>query len=292
MFGVTRAIVGCSTWVTYQSTLPFTALLWRERIGFEPFLLLAGDWGKHERSRVTLRAIDALGIERVMLPPIEGYEDATLSQNCRQLAAALPFPDGAWLMTSDADLWPIKREFYQQHLGRHHMSVTSYYANGDHYQSYPTCHIAATARAWRQMYGIKATDGDVSGRVKAHLDEWKLKSPMYAAQPNKPFAVWCSDQWMMTEKIKASGLSVHHIERRGHPPVDRIDREGDPQNWAAEDPTVFVDAHIHKLPLDEKRWNDVLRLGSKLLPKHAAWFADYRERYQKAFQGEAANAVK
>lgn len=285
MHGVTRPIVSSSTWGNYQFLIPFTALLWRERIGMEPFLLLTGDWQKLERSRLALRMIQAQGFEHLCLPD-PGLDEGTLSQNCRQHAAVLPFPEGAWLLTSDADLWPIQREFYVQHLTSSPDTIVSYYANGDHYQSYPTCHIAATAKVWRKAYGLR--EGiDVAEQTLASHVAWKASSPMYANQANKPFAVWCSDQWMMTEKLKASGFPIRHIERKGHPPVDRIDREGNPENWQG-DPARFTDAHVHKGPWEDKRWGDVLRLASGLLPKHAKWFESFRERYLKAFLGQAS----
>lgn len=277
MLGVTRAVLGCSHWRDYQFLLPMTALCWRERIGIEPVCLLTGNWD-NPRGRVTKGYLRALEVETHELGSLEGYEDSTFAQNCRQHAAALPFPDEAWLMLSDADLWPIYREFYHQHEdfpGK----FTLYYANGDHYQSFPTCHQTARAKDWRELYRLKP-NGDVAGQCKWTLDGYILPRIAGKTPAEAGWVAWMSDQWSSSEKIKAAPWfpgGTRQIERAGHPPVDRIDRSVWPTGPLSI--TGMVDAHMPKAPNEETYWPKVRELLGLLLPARVATYSAFRDAY-------------
>jgi hypothetical protein len=282
----------------YQFLLPITCLFWREVVGFDPFVFICGNWGENERGRIAEGALEYLGVERCTLPPLEGFGDATLAQNCRQHAAVLPFPNEAWLMTSDADLWPLQRTWYYQHEAER-KDVYCYYANGDHYSSFPTCHVAARACTWRRAYGLDSTqEFDVTGAVGRSLREWvpwklaQLREGKSALANDLNFVTWMSDQWMMTDKLRAlPGFEgrVQYIERVGHPPVDRIDRGVWPDH-----PEMLVelvttkralDTHVLR-PADQPgNWERVWPLIKQCLPKHADWIEHYRTRYVKSYEG-------
>ncbi len=271
----TRVVIGSSSWRDYQFLTPFSALLWREVIGIEPMIFLTGDWGifQPKRHGTALHAIHSLGFNYKFLdmekPP---YEESTMAQNIRQMAAGWyeGFDDEDWIMPSDADLWPIKKDFYHQH-GR--FPITAYYANGDHYQTYPTCHVVMQKHTWRSMYQVDPKRL-IGPQIVASLDDWKATYRQRWPWDDKNFAIWMSDQAMMTDKIKASGLAVQHIERHGHPPVDRIDRG----NWQALTPSI-VDAHLLRPADQPENWPRVRELFSQLLPHRLAWADSYREEY-------------
>lgn len=277
---VTRVVIGVSSWRDYSFLAPLTAVIWKDLIGLEPFLMLVGDWTTPERNRVALSALKYLEIEHVPVGTLEGYPEATLAQNCRQHAAVMPFPGDAWLMLSDADLWPINQRFYYKHEapGRHELAL--YYSNGDHYQTFPTCHQVARARTWREIMGYKEGD-DLRTAVLRNLEPW-LKGNAYGFKdPN--FAVWMSDQAMATDKIKAwkgfPGLAMQ-IERPGHPPADRVDRSVWPK---ALDLKGKTDAHVLR-PADQPgNWERVRELFGKLCPKRLEWADHYRERYLRGY---------
>lgn len=332
MSDTTRTVIalGCSTDRDYNFLLPLTALLWREHIGHHPLALLVGDefeWFSNPRTRVALDALDRFQISRKWLGHLPGYPDHTLAQNCRQHAAAVEtiFPS-SWVMPADADLWPLRKEFYQAHVNAApDTKAVIYYSNGDHFQgkkitleraakglpcqTIPTCHVAMRAETWRQVYGISATtphyqvipNGDVTAAVKHTLDTWFAKRQTSETH-DANMVRWMSDQQIMTEKLCEQewfpeGVppddrfansavygknGVYFVPRRGHPPVDRLDRSH-PQAWRAPfNPNQWTDAHVHKAPDSPEHWETLLPIVGALLPKHAAWAKEYHRRYVEA----------
>jgi len=286
----TRVIIGCSNWRDYAFPLPLTALLWREIAGYEPILLLVGDehyWSKPARSLTSLNAIRELEFEHYMLGYIYGYEDCTLAQNSRQHAAALStIPDDEWLMPSDADLWPLTREFYHQHEISDKRFVL-YYSNGDHYSSFPTCHMTGRAKDWRALMGLilpeekggmfVIRENPITHCVKNTLEAWLKPRQAGKGPSDAGWEAWMSDQRIFTERIKAQTWypqEVLMIERKGHPPVDRIDRCCWPIN-----PSVrgMTDAHLPKAP--DQEWDKIRPIVEQLLPNWLSWADKYRNEF-------------
>lgn len=275
------AIVSSSAWRDYQFPLPITALLWREVVGIEPVCLLVGDWTEHKRSKVTAEALFHHGIKFLPLGSIAGYEDPNFSQNCRQHAAAdRMFKPEDYLITSDADLWVLSKEWMQR--GDRSKMFVSWYANGDHYQSLPTCHIGATTATWRRIMKIEPYE-DIQSATKRSLDEW-LKPRIEGKGPSDAgWVSWMSDQWRTTEVIKNEVFrdgkwtdDIQLIERVGHSPLDRLDRGC----WVDNpDYTKYLDSHILR-PADQPEfWPRIRALIAHFLPKHMDWVDQYHADY-------------
>lgn len=283
---MTRVIIGTSNWRDYAFCAPLAALLWREVVGHEPYLLLVGteeDWQKPKRNLAVLEMVRRLKIDHRLIPAADGYETHVTAQNCRQHAAALPFANDDWLMLSDADLFPMKRDFYHQHGGASHRFVL-YYANGDHYQSYPTCHMMARASEWRKLYGLKPS-GDLTGQMERNLDNY-LKPKVQGLAPSEVgWISWMNDQWMFTEWIKKQPWypdGVLHIERKGHPPVDRLDR-GCPQDWNDLDVGRWTDCHTLRPADQEPYWGKVRKIFEALVPDHVQAIDEYRQAFVEGY---------
>lgn len=275
---VTRVVIGSCGRRDYSFLLPLTAMLWKKLIGLDPFLMLVGDWEEKERNRTALSALRYLEIEHVMIGTMPEYPEATLAQNCREHAAVYPFPEDTWLMCSDADLWPIRKEWYYKHETSS-KSLALYYSNGDHYSTFPTCHMTAQAKTWRQIMGYKEGD-ELVPTIKKNLDTWLQTYQAKYPKWDRNFAIWMSDQAMASDRIREWPGFPHDVaqyERVGHPPVDRIDR----CQWPAGalDVRDKVDAHIIRPADVQEAWPRVRELFSKLLPKWAQWAEDYRNRY-------------
>lgn len=304
----TTVVIGCSLDRDYNFLLPLTCLLWRDLVGYRPLALLVGaeaDWEARPHCQV---AVDALGLHDIphaFIGRAAGYPDHTTAQNCRQHAAALEriesadpgrrlLGDEEWIMPADADLWPIRPAFYHQHEGTPHKAVL-YYANGDHFQgkkttleraamglgtqTIPTCHAVMRAGDWRRIYGL--IPGDVAGSIKQSLDAWLPSRTGREAS----FSLWMSDQQLMTEALCQQfwfPSQVHMIERRGHPPIDRLCRSV-PSYWGTGefDPLKWTDAHMPKSPDSTENWKDALLIVDALLPHHSAWARAYHEEYAR-----------
>ena len=317
----TVVAIGCSTVPDYAFLIPLTSLMWREVAGFETFTVLVGDsrWVREPALVVVANAMfDHLGGNHFTIATLPQYPEGTVAQNIRQHAAQnIKFADDTWIMTADADLWPLRGSFYQAHVDTDKRAVI-YYSNGDHFQgkrdvlakfdaavpvpfqSIPTCHVAMRAKTWREVYAI--TPGELTKSTKKTLDGMEPWLSRFAPE-HQGLARWCCDQWYLTERLcrqewfpefdmpksptppQGRVLQSEHvalIERYGHPPVDRLDR-GAPQAWMqAFDKNRYVDAHLHKAPWEDAQWKTLLKIIDVLLPKHSEWARQYRENFVRA----------
>ena len=283
----TTVVIGCSNWRDYSFPAPIAALLWREVVGYKPLILLVKkdgtDWTSPPRNQVVTDFLVEHGLEFRYVNQVDPYESHVTAQNCRQHVAALNcFADDDWIMLSDADLWPLKRDFYHLHEGRKERFVM-YYANGDHYQSYPTCHMTARARDWRSVMCLIRND-DLEGQLKKNLDAY-LKPKMDGQAPSQAsWKAWMNDQWMFTEWIRKMPwfpLDVFHIERVGHPPVDRLDRSAWPQSPV--NLTSYTDSHILRPADQPENWPRMKEIVEQVLPKYADRIEKFRVDFVKGY---------
>jgi hypothetical protein len=305
----TLVAIGCTTDSDYSSLLPLTCLLWREVVGFQPLALLVGDaakWQANSKAKVALDALDELNIARLFVTPQGDFTEVTMSQCCRLRAAALDFiGDDDWIIPGDADLWPLRKEFYQRHEGTNYKLV-SYYWNGDHFltkqvfrerieqkrraQTIPMCHAAMRAKTWREFFVPDVKD--VSLATHRSLTSW------FASYPRNDLNTWMADQDILTDGLcrqkwfpngrpnedggtYACG-DVLFVGRKGHPPVDRLDRENFPKcTLVVPVDSRLVDAHLPRSPLSE-HWPVISVLFGMFAPRHATWTSTYRERVVNA----------
>lgn len=278
----THVAIGCSSIRDYQFLAPMTGLLWRHRIGLEPIFLLAGNWLANRRGLAARTALYDFGFHCIAMTAPKTIEEATQAQNSRQHAALLPLFNGReqnWLMPSDVDLWPIRREFYYQHESMVGPSVVAYYANGDHYTTFPTCHVAMRIWSWRALYRSNPAIS-WEDNIEANVNEWLPTRKHW--QNDRNFALWMSDQAMMTDRIRTwhKDEDIIKIERHGHPPVDRIDRAHWPDPYNVDH---CVDAHMLRPADQDANWPRVFDLFKRLLPEHAEWAQKYRSEYIKGY---------
>ena len=312
----TIVAIGCSQVQDYSFLIPLSALLWKRHIGFQPIIFLIGnenDWDTG-RNKIVISALNTLEIKYKFVSFIDGYSEGTVAQNIRQHAAAdKKIDDDTWIMMSDADLWPIRREFYHQHEGYTGRAVCLY-SNGDHFfgkkdvlskfdagggfQSIPTCHVTMRAKDWRIAYEIDAVDDERAALLKT----LKKMEPWLMSCADINLARWCCDQWYITERLCRqpwfpdaapphpcppggrilSSENVLLVERYGHPPVDRLDRTVDPwTQYGSFDLSRLTDAHVHRSPFSKEHWADEFRVLSAILPKHETWMKSYYEEYTR-----------
>ena len=302
----TVVAIGCSETSEYAFLIPFSAVLWRDVIGFTPRIFLIGDEAEWSCGRLgaTVAALKSQEIRYQFVPHIDGYIDSTLAQNVRHYAAASSdIDENQWVMVSDADIWPIHRDFYHQHVNSLislTMKAFSYYSNGDHFQgkevtlakwdsgdwstlqTLPTCHIAMRAKEWRTLFDL--IPDNVVGSMKAYLDRvlkprFEGKDPATSGEAS--WECWMSDQRIVTERLCRQDWfdsQVRLVSRAGHPPVDRLDRSH-PDDWDGFDVDRWVDAHVLKAPEEEANWSRILPILDVLIPQHGAWARAYRDAY-------------
>ena len=266
----------------YAFPVGIAALLWREVVGYIPFTFLCGsftDW-TFGKPRVAIDFMDELGLDYDRLEVLPEWPVYVTAQHCRYHAAVVDFPDDEWLMLSDADLFPLRRDFYHQHedyTGR----FAFYYSNGDENLRYPTCHIAARTKDWREMMDLRE-DWNIHEPMRRNLRAWfdatlKGKTPSEA-----DLAVWVSDMWLFAARIKSKPwhpAECKMIERAGHPPKDRLDRSNWPASYNVAD---YTDAHLLKATHEPANWDRTRPIIEALLPKYLKRIDKYVEDFRSA----------
>ncbi len=279
----TRVILASSTQFDYAFPVGIAALLWRDLVGYEPFVFLCGtleEWSRPKMGVVN-GFLYEMKIETLTVPPLPEWPVHVTAQNVRYHAACLErFDDRDWLMLSDADMFPTTREHFHQHedyTGR----WAFYYANGDHYNNYPTCYMTARAEDWCDLMGISGT-GNLLGQMKRNLDEW-LKPRTTAQAPSVAgMTVWMSDMHSFMDRIKRQPWHPSEckmIERDGHPPKDRLDRSAWPATY---DATKYVDAHILRATHEPANWVRTRPIVEQLIPQHLSRIDRYVEDFRRA----------
>jgi len=118
------AVFGCATpskgathrGFDYAFYLPLTVLAWR-RIGFESIIHIIGredEWKKHPVLNYVLDSLKKLKTSVTFLDAKEGNR-MMMAQTSRIFIANMksyPGRDNDYIITSDADLWPIRRSHY------------------------------------------------------------------------------------------------------------------------------------------------------------------------------------
>lgn len=267
--------IGCSPQQPYDFLLPFTVRLWKQRIGMEVILLLSGD-PKTWMTRPVLDHLDES--DYLFVGDIPGVDAGTVAQSARQHVAALEWlQDDDYLISSDADLWPIQRDFYWKYDDS---PMTFWYANAYKYENHCTCHMGATTKTWRDLMGIEA--GDLATQLAATFER-RLKPKQAGLNPSEAsWQAWNFDEWNTSAVLREQVWYPDDclmIERTGQPPIDRIDRHAWPENVSIEG---MVDAHLLRPAHDEANWPKVRELFGLLLPEELGWADAYREQYEHA----------
>ena len=173
------AVFSCSTpnshshrGYDYAFYLPLTVLAW-QRIGYESVVLIIGDekeWQRHPLLAYVLKALTDLTARmsssvRVIFIPTDENNRLMLSQTSRLFVtnmADFPGRSTDYVMTTDADLWPLRREHFYQPVGVINRPLTLIHSDccdpcqfkGRTYRMIPMSHIGASASTWRQLINV------------------------------------------------------------------------------------------------------------------------------------------
>jgi len=273
-----RVVIGCDTFHAYNFFLPFVCHLWRERIGYEPLLYLVGarEAWRQGHSAVVLDALDAGGWRTEWMDPVPGVLSETVAQCVRHHAGALAdLSPSDVLMTSDADLLPIRRNYYHQHDPSRH-AIALYYSNvyGD-VGHWTNLHMSFTVEALREVMGLTVSD------VRSSMLTAFQQGGLYElAKKEDPTDRWFFDERYPSAKIKASRFypaSVLKIPREGRPPKDQLCRGANwPRSYDAAD---YIDCHSVRPGWTDMYWPQVRELLAQIMPDRLGWADAYRAAF-------------
>lgn len=162
----------------YSFFLPAIVRAWA-RMGYGTVLLLIGDralWNSDRRTALALREASEGAIVEFVAPS-PGQAIYTSAQVSRLYASALQsLENGDYLLTSDADMIPLSKEYFSRQdpaFDVHIFSSNAYAAvDGPRLPvKFPMCYLGASVPAWREI--MRIGPGDVGAAMASHLAQFK-----------------------------------------------------------------------------------------------------------------------
>ncbi len=298
------AVFGCSTpdqtshrGFDYAFYLPLTALAW-QRIGFESIVLIIGEkteWKNHPILSYTLESLNSLPDVTVVFISAKVENRGMLSQTARMFLAnmdAFPGISTDQIMTSDADLWPLRKAHYYQPQGNdqplilvHSKCCGPFDFAGRSYKMLPMSHIGASAATWRQIINrnssIIAKDstsilkffeqyfgGRVHRRVEFASDDWYLDQKVISIR---------IDEWIKSQNSEDPTYKVSDVGLR------RIDRASwNPHRIRPNAFQYYYDAHLIEEGFLPKKWL-MIRPLLYLMYNRTSWQTNWSNIYAAEF---------
>lgn len=273
-----RVIFSVSANPIYDFWAPLTCVIWREVTTYDPFLILIDPvekWVSTTRGKLIMDALEDIGQEKRMPSNIPKNPRILMSKLARWYACGLGVNRGDYLLTADIDIWPLQHEWFLQ-TQEGGAAMDFYYANAhENRKQHATCYIGGLARMWQEMVGMNLQDGILTfeGAMERAHENLRLKS----------YEAWRSDEVYMASQIKSwtrYPKECNFIDRKGHPPEDRIDRSSWPSHYvmAADKKWLEgkVDAHLPRAKMRiETLWTFVRPIFEAKCPAMLDWADGY-----------------
>jgi hypothetical protein len=270
-----------------------TALAW-ERIGFRSIVLILGsrdEWNNDPAFSLILSYLEARRATVIFISSPTEYQ-TTLSQTARLFSFNLkgfPGKSNDYLITSDSDLWPLRKEhflpFPNKEIVLVHSECCGYFTkNNATYPMYPMSNIGATVSTWRQIMNVNHTVANDSESILSYLEEH------FGANARNPELVVGQEKWYMDQRLVSVRLaewmslhgnsSVYRVSDYGFSRLDRL-------KWTANtlDPHTFklqYDAHLPIkgfLPYQQQQIMPLIDLMYGKNSWQAKWFDDYTKEF-------------
>ena len=297
------AVFACSTPTestrrTYDYTfyLPLTVLAW-ERIGFSSIILMIGnrsEWESNQLLSWVLANLENRQATTVFLDAMPEHR-TTLSQVARLFVANMKeFPGMAksYVMTTDADLWPLRQNHFIPKQGKnivlvHSMCCGYFRFNGTEYRMYPMSNIGATAEVWREIMNERQIIAEDSRSILEYLENYFGKLARFPASV-------ASENWYMDQQLISIRIQ-NWILKHGNETVFKVSDENyfriDRSTWEKQisllerDQSTFehmFDAHLPKEPFYPRTWESCRRLFWLMFGKNS-WQVEWSTQYADTF---------
>ena len=270
-----RVVLAVDASITYFFFMGIVTMLWQKYMGFCPVILIADDisnWLNDPVKKYALNFSRSYGAEIYFIDKIDNFKSSTVAQNARMYALCLPmYHDEMYLMTSDMDMLPLSKEFFNKQDMSYDVHLD--YANASDGSHYPLCYVGAKVKTWREIMQPS----------NPNSIEESLKSIFYQSGLDKQedgMRLWCFDEEMFGRKIKAwSGYpsKCQKFDRRGGPPVDRIDKSCWPKTVKVKG---MSDCHSVRPGYTSPNWEKIESVLIKILDEQdLKTIRDYRWQF-------------
>ena len=278
-------VLSCTPDSAYDFFLPIVVRLWRNRIGYEPVVVLVGteeeDWSSGH-SKVVYDEIRRN--ERIeFLSGIPDFPSSLVSLALRYNVSAFDFDKDDILMIGDVDLFPVDRDFFHRYdsskspIGHHYEEVH----NGRYGQRYQAFGLSMPVRSWREVVGV--TIGDLRGSTERFLKESGVRDLLEAWKTDhQDTTYWNADETYVTARINNSRFS-NDVAKFPSSIGGKIPcRVKLPDKPNASD---YVDVHCSRPGWTKENWPDIRHLLAQMIPEDLRWVDQYVDVYRKNLEG-------
>lgn len=279
-------VLSCTPNSQYDFFLPIATRLWRDRIGYEPVVVLVGSEKDWSSGHAKVAYDEIRGAARIeFFPVVEGITDAATSQVLRQHVSALEFDPDDVILIGDVDLFPVHREFYHQYDPSKN-PIGVYYADTYQDEYFPAYGVSMPVKNWREVMGV--TVGDLLGSVKRALTNENVKALGMAEE----IGVWDARFWTFDErfasfKIRNSRFSKDVAKFPRLFGLRYPHRVKLPPGPYASD---YVDFHCSRPGWTEENWPDIRHMLTQIMPDELRWLDSYVEDYWRSLAKEEKTA--
>ena len=249
----------------YSYFVGLTAMIWKYHIGFTPLVIFVVEYD--DKCSLSPKQSAILKFLKEQVHQVGGlylvvnynqsalkasqYRSATIAQVSRIITPFLPFDEQDYILTADADIWPISTQWFLDHVtsaqyNQTHLAILY----GNRFQEpvwkqpgeqqrmpmYAICYLGATVRNWRQIVQFVPPQPNEFGQQRDSFFVTRLLSAMANAKEKLPgfdfsytalaSAQWYFDQLMAVQYID-SWKGEKYIKSR-NTQSDRIDRSAWP----------------------------------------------------------------
>ena len=292
-YAVFSAAFGTKNALNYAFDLPLTVLAWK-RIGYESIVLLVGSIQQWESNEVFNQVLSYLRQKASIVIFLEAEpQNAVMLSQVSRLFVSSFIPessnlgvDDVHLVTTDADLWPLQKEYYDLPTNKSILSTNSdccgtFKHNDQAYKMLPMANIGMNVKTWlnvtkRFMFSPISVDEvlDYFSREFGSL----AREPVVKGENDG----WYMDQRMVSILIskwveKSGDSGVHYVPRNTG--LDRIDRS----SWKVTSLQGKLDAHILENIYELKQWTRMIPLLERMYGKEShelKWCKQYAKDIQ------------
>lgn len=281
------AVTACDLKAGYYFHLPIVARLWKQA-GYELLCMQVGDikdWANNAQASYARQEALRAGMELYSIPYMHPHLASTVAQVSRLYASFVPgLAHGDYLLTTDADLWPLSKDWYsrQDWTKAIHLTYADAYVNHGVGTRYPMSHIGAKVGVWHHLMQPASMNPILA--LKSQLDqEFRNRDvSSYYGNTGKvagvvPLAVWCYDEELISKRIALWPQNhVQKMTRGGNPPANRFKRKDYDKPVELEGK---VDAHMKKATPVAYFENHFRPVAERVLPNEIDWVHEYLDEF-------------
>ena len=277
--------------LSYIFYLPMSALLW-VKLNYQPVIVVVGkkiDWLLHPVLRIVKKECERAGASMIFIQAPSSVT-VTMSQVVRLYVSGMSFfrNKSGYLLTSDADMWPFHKTFFNPPCTDCESKVIvydylccSFLEKNKSIRQFPMSYIGMTLGTWREVMQFNETSIQSVDDIFDHL---ALNSIILEGTDGwRGSNLWFTDQNFVSKKIHVYLNTKLDSRFIGMIPHIRFHQRVNRARWPLRTPTNLdglLDAHLLLKAYNLSVWRRIRPLLQLLASQREVDDADiYREKF-------------